>query len=121
MKELDAIYADARVYADGERNIAIQESKDMDVDRLKKEYIDLISMVAYYTKIEQAMIATPRSHFDGLRAALKDIGADEILYQASVAEEDGMPIAGTARVKAKPLLALLGRVKALLPTLQESR
>lgn len=120
MDEVDAIYSAARAYAEGEREIAVAEVKEMDIERLRKEYVDLISMVAYYTKLEQTMLATPRSHFDGLRAALKEIGAEEILYQASVAEEDGMPIAGMARVKAKPLLTLLGRVKALLPNLQEN-
>jgi|LauGreDrversion4_2_1035121.scaffolds.fasta_scaffold1973145_2 hypothetical protein len=121
MSEAEVIYSRAREYAEGERQAALEDVKTMDEDRLKKEYVDLISLVAYYTKLEQAILATPRSHFDGLRAALKEIDADEILRQASIAEEEGMPIAGMARVKAKPLITLLGRIKALLPTLQESR
>lgn len=118
MSELDKIYEEAREYAEGERQIAIAEVEKLDIERLKKEYVDLISMVAYYTKIEQTMSAKPRYHFDGLRAALKDIDAEEILRQAELAEDDGIPVGQYARVKAKPLLNLLRRVTVLLPSHQ---
>jgi hypothetical protein len=114
MGALESIYADAREYAEGERRVAQEGVMQLDIPALRREYIDLMAMVAYYTRIEQAMSATPRLHFDALRKAMTDIKADEMLRQADVAAEDGMPIAGTARVPAKPLLEILSRLKAML-------
>lgn len=114
MGALDKIYAEAREYAEGERRVAQEGVMQLDIQALRREYIDLMAMVAYYTRLEQAMSATPRLHFDALKKAMKDIKADEMLHQADVAAEDGMPIAGTARVPAKPLLEILSRLKAML-------
>lgn len=114
MGALDEIYAEAREYAEGERKLAQEGVMQMDIHALRREYIDLMAMVAYYTRIEQALSATPRLHFDALKKAMKDIMADEMLHQADLAAEDGTPIAGTARVPAKPLLEILSRLKAML-------
>lgn len=114
MSELERIYAEAREYAEGERKLAQEGVMQVDIKDLRREYIDLMAMVAYYTRIEQAMSATPRLHFDALKKAMKDIKADELLHQADLAAEEGTPIAGTARVQAKPLLEILSRLKAIL-------
>ena len=114
MSELERIYAEAREYAEGERKLAQEGVMQVDIKDLRREYIDLMAMVAYYTRIEQAMSATPRLHFDALSKDLKDIKADELLAQADIAAEQGVPIAGTARVPVKPLLDILSRLKPML-------
>lgn len=119
MSEVDLIYSEARQYAEQERQSAMEESKKLDIEQLRKEYVDLMAMVAYYTKLERSLSATPRLQFDALRKALNDIDADEILHQAALAEEDGVPLGQYARVKARPLITLLTRVSAMLPS-QES-
>lgn len=119
MSEVDLIYSEARQYAEQERQLAIEEAEKLDIQQLRKEYVDLMAMVAYYTKLERSLSATPRLQFDALRKALNDIDADEILHQAALAEEDGVPLGQYARVKAKPLITLLTRVSAMLPS-QES-
>lgn len=119
MSEVDLIYSEARQYAEQERQSAMEESKKLDIEQLRKEYVDLMAMVAYYTKLERSLSATPRLQFDALRQALKDIDAEDILHQAALAEEDGIPLGQYARVKARPLITLLTRVSAMLPS-QES-
>lgn len=119
MSDTHDVYQMAREYAEGERQSAIEESKKLDIEQLRKEYVDLMGMVAYYTKLEQLSSATPRSHFDGIRKALKEIGADQIIRQARMADEEGIPLGQWARVRTMPLLNLLTRCQAMLPS-QES-
>lgn len=104
----------AREYAASEREKIVDQADGMHIDQLKAEYIAAMEMVAYYTKLEQITSATPRYQFDSLLAAMKDIGADEILHQAAQAEEEGFPLAQYCRVKAKPLLSILSRLKLIL-------
>lgn len=104
----------AREYAAAEREKIVDQVDGMHIDQLKAEYIAAMEMVAYYTKLEQITSATPRYQFDSLRAALVDIGADEILNQATQASEEGFPLAQYCRVKAKPLLNILSRVKLIV-------
>lgn len=108
------IYAAARQYATEEQHEAKKWVMEMDVDALRKELIDSIGMVAYYTKIERALSATPRLHYDALRTAYKDLEGDKLLEQAERAAEEGVEISGTCHVKAKPLVDLLFRLRAIL-------
>lgn len=114
MSEVENIYEAAREYATEAQHEARQYINDLDIDTLRQELIESIGMVAYYTKIERALSATPRLHYDGLRSAYKTLDADNLLAQAEKAAEEGIDVAGTCRVKAKPLLDLLFRLRAIL-------
>jgi hypothetical protein len=114
MNAIEDVYAQARQYASEEQHEARQYVNDLDIDTLRKELIDSIGLVAYYTKIERALSATPRLHYDGLRSAYTSLGADNILAQAERAVEEGVEISGTCSVKSKPLIDLLFRVRAML-------
>ena len=111
---MNDVYDDARQYAAEAQHEARQYVNDLDIDTLRKELIDNIGMVAYYTKIERALSATPRLHYDGLRSAYKALEADNLLAQVEKAAEEGVEISGTCRVKAKPLVDLLFRLRAIL-------
>lgn len=111
---MNDVYDDARQYAAEAQYEARQYVNDLDIDTLRKELIDNIGMVAYYTKIERALSATPRLHYDGLRSAYKALEADNLLAQVEKAAEEGVEISGTCRVKAKPLVDLLFRLRAIL-------
>jgi len=108
------IYDEARQYATEAQNEAKQWVGEMDIETLRRELVDSIGMVAYYTKIERALSATPRLHYDALRSSYKALDADKLLEQAEKAAEEGIEIAGTCRVPAKPLLDLLFRLRAIL-------
>lgn len=114
MSEVETVYEEARQYATEAQHEARGYVNELDIDTLRKELIDSIGMVAYYTKIERALSATPRLHYDGLRSAYKALDADNLLAQAEKAAEEGVEIAGTCRVKAKPLVDLLFRLRAIL-------
>jgi hypothetical protein len=114
MSDVENIYEDARQYATEAQHEARQYVNDLDIDTLRKELIDSIGMVAYYTKIERQLSATPRLHYDGLRSAYKQLEADNLLAQAEKAAEEGVELSGTCRVKAKPLVDLLFRLRAIL-------
>lgn len=114
MSEVENIYDAAREYATEAQHEARQYINDLDIDTLRQELVESIGMVAYYTKIERALSATPRLHYDGLKSAYKALDADNLLAQAERAAEDGIEIAGTCRVPAKPLLDLLFRLRAIL-------
>ena len=58
MSEVDNIYDEARQYATEAQHEARQYVNDLDIDTLRKELIDNIGMVAYYTKIERALSAS---------------------------------------------------------------
>jgi hypothetical protein len=98
MNAIEDVYAQARQYASEEQHEARQYVNDLDIDTLRKELIDSIGLVAYYTKIERALSATPRLHYDGLRSAYTSLGADNILAQAERAVEEGVEISGTCSV-----------------------
>jgi hypothetical protein len=114
MSDVENIYDEARQYATEAQHEARQYVNDLDIDTLRKELIDSIGMVAYYTKIERQLSATPRLHYDGLRSAYKQLDADNLLAQAEKAAEEGVELSGTCRVKAKPLVDLLFRLRAIL-------
>ena len=114
MSDVENVYDEARQYATEAQHEARQYVNDLDIDTLRKELIDSIGMVAYYTKIERALSATPRMHYDGLRSAYKALDADNLLAQAERAAEEGVELSGTCRVKAKPLVDLLFRLRAIL-------
>lgn len=111
---VDDVYAAARQYATEAQHEAKQYVNEMDIDALRKELIDNIGMVAYYTKIERALSATPRMHYDALRTAYKGLDGDKLLAQAEQAAEEGVEISGTCHVPAKPLVDLLFRLRAIL-------
>lgn len=114
MSDTEQIYEDARQYATEAQHEARQYINELDIDTLRKELIDSIGMVAYYTKIERQLSATPRLHYDGLRSAYKALDADNLLAQAEHAVEEGVELSGTCRVKTKPLVDLLFRLRAIL-------
>lgn len=114
MDPLGVFYSEARVYSQEEAAIARQEVTKMSAEELQDAYVDMVGMVAYYTRLEGHLSAKPRMHFDALRLAMRELEADKIIEQAAQAAEQGMEISGTCRVKAKPLLSLLQRVNAIL-------
>lgn len=105
-------YEDAREYAREAEQQAQAQVDSIDVETLRKEYVSLTGMVAYYTKIEREM-AQPRMHMDAIRGLLKQLKADELIRQAESAVEMGAEISGVARVPAKPLIELLERLTML--------
>lgn len=111
---MNDVYDDARQYAAEAQHEARQYVNDLDIDTLRKELIDSIGMVAYYTKIERALSGTPRLHYDALRSAYKQLNADNLLAQAEQAVESGIEISGTCSVKTKPLIDLLHRIRAIV-------
>lgn len=114
MSTLGTFYSLARVYSQEEAVLARQEVKKMSAQELEDAYVDMVGMVAYYTKLESHLSAKPRMHFDALKQAMKELEADKLLDQAAQAAEQGVEISGTCRVKSKPLLSLLQRVNAIL-------
>ena len=113
MQEMNRdMYDAAAEYGAEAEHQAQAQVEGMDIDTLRREYVSMMGMVAYYTKIERVM-AKPRLHMDAIKKLLVKIKADEILEQAALAEEQGMPVSGTARVPAKPLIELLSQLKQM--------
>lgn len=106
------VHETARQYAAEAEQQAQAQAMEMDIETLRREYVAMSSMVAYYTKIEREM-TKPRLHLDAIKKLLVKLKADEILNQAEVAEEQGMPVSVMARVPAKPLIQLLDVLKTL--------
>ena len=106
------LYVAATNYAAEAELQAQAQVGGIDIETLRREYVSMMGMVAYYTKIERVM-AKPRLHMDAIKKLLVKMKADEMLEQAALAEEQGMPISATARVPAKPLLELLWQLKQM--------
>lgn len=106
------MYDAASAYAAEAERQAQAQVGDMDIETLRREYVSMTGMVAYYTKIERVM-TKPRLHMDAIKKLLVKMKADEILEQAALAEEQGMPVSVTARVPAKPLIELLSQLKQM--------
>jgi hypothetical protein len=106
------LYAAAMNYAAEAELQAQAQVGGMDIETLRRDYVSMMGMVAYYTKIERVM-TKPRLHMDAIKSLLVKMKADELLDQAALAEEQGMPISGTARVPAKPLIELLSQLKQM--------
>lgn len=113
MKEMQRdVYDAAAQYATEAEQQAKAQVGGMDIEALRREYVSMTGMVAYYTKIERVM-TKPRLHMDAIKKCLVKLKADQILEQAALAEEQGMPISVTARVPAKPLIELLSQLKQM--------
>lgn len=106
------VYDAATQYASEAERQAQAQVGGIDIDTLRREYVSMMGMVAYYTKIERVM-TKPRLHMDAIKKILVKMRADEILEQAALAEEQGMPVSVTARVPAKPLVELLSQLKQM--------
>ena len=106
------VYDAATQYASEAERQAQAQVGGIDIDTLRREYVSMMGMVAYYTKIERVM-TKPRLHMDAIKKLLVKMRADEILEQAALAEEQGMPVSVTARVPAKPLVELLSQLKQM--------
>lgn len=106
------VYDAATQYASEAERQAQAQVGGIDIDTLRREYVSMMGMVAYYTKIERVM-TKPRLHMDAIKKLLVKMRADEILEQAALAEEQGMPVSVTARVPAKPLIELLSQLKQM--------
>lgn len=107
----DAYDAATQYAAEAERQAQAQV-ESIDLETLRREYVSMMGMVAYYTKIERVM-TKPRLHMDAIKKLLVRMKADEILEQAALAEDQGMPVSVTARVPAKPLIELLSQLKQM--------
>jgi hypothetical protein len=114
MSTIETLYDEAQIHANEEAINAKRHVDEMDIELLKKEYVELIGLVAYYTKLEATMSAMPRLHYDAIKQAMKELGAEKLVQQAEIAAEQGVEISGLARVPAKPLLNLLIRVNSIL-------
>lgn len=114
MAVIDEMYEDARQYGAAEEEIARQYVDGMNIDDLRKEFVQLSGMVAYYTKLERVLSSNPRTHYDVIRECMRELDADVLMQQAEIAAQTGVEISGLARVKAKPLLKLLHRINAIL-------
>ena len=106
------MYDAASAYAAEAERQAQAQVGDMDIETLRREYVSMTGMVAYYTKIERVM-TKPRLHMDAIKKCLVKLKADQILDQAALAEEQGVPVSVTARVPAKPLIELLSQLKQM--------
>lgn len=106
------LYDAATAYAAEAERQAQAQVGGLDIETLRREYVSMMGMVAYYTKIERVM-TKPRLHMDEIKKLLVKMKADEMLEQAALAEEQGMPISVTARVPAKPLIELLSQLKQM--------
>lgn len=106
------VYEEAREYAAHAEGKAAHEAVNMTHETLQAEYVSLSGMVAYYTKLERVGIQ-PQLHSKTINKLLQQVGADTLIAQAQVAEEQGVEIAGTARVPAKALIDLLIFVKSI--------
>lgn len=113
-KPVADIYEAAQQYAVEEQHEAREWVMQMDVEDLREELLDAIGRVAYYTKIEAALSAKPRLHYDAMREAYIQLGAENLLAQAEHAIDQGVEISGTVTVKSKPLINLLNRVRSIL-------
>lgn len=106
------IYDSARLYAHEAEEQAKAQVNDMTLETLRKEYIGLTGLVAYYTKVEREM-TKPRLHLDAIKALLVKLKAEEVLQQYETAEQDGIPVGNYARVPTKPLIDLLSRLQQM--------
>lgn len=109
---LKDVYDAATQYAAEAERQAQAQVESIDLETLRREYVSMMGMVAYYTKIERVM-TKPRLHMDAIKKLLVRMKADEILEQAALAEDQGSPISVTARVPAKPLVELLSQLKQM--------
>ncbi len=106
------LYDEARAYAAEAEQQAQAQAELMTLETLRREYVALTGMVAYYTKMEREM-AKPRLHMDAMRDLLVKLKADELIRQYEEAVEMGAEVTGNARVPAKPLIELLERVRLI--------
>jgi hypothetical protein len=114
MAVIDEMYEEARRYGASEEDTARQYVNGMSIEDLRKEFVQLTGMVAYYSKLERVLSANPRTHYDVIRECMRELDADTLMQQAEIAAQSGMELSGLARVKTKPLLKLLHRVNAIL-------
>jgi hypothetical protein len=105
------VYDNAREYAAQAEQQALDQVAGMDLETLRREYVSMAGMVAYYTKIEREM-TKPRLHLEAIKELLVKIKAEELIRQANEAEEQGVSL-GIARVPAKPLIELVDRLQQI--------
>lgn len=70
MTALTDAYAKARIEGQMAEDEAKQIASHMKVDQLREEWVSLMGMVAYYSKLERLLYANPRSQFDKAREYL---------------------------------------------------
>lgn len=105
-------YEEARAYAAEAERQAQAQAELLTLETLRREYVALTGMVAYYTKMEREM-ARPRYQMDAIKRLLVELKADRLVQQYEEAVEMGVEVSGNARVPAKPLIELLERVRAI--------
>ncbi len=105
------VYDAATQYASEAERQAQAQVEGIDIDTLRREYVSMMGMVAYYTKVEREM-TKPRWHMELISKLLVKLRAEDVLRQAADAEEQGVAL-GIARVPAKPLVELLNVLREI--------
>lgn len=106
------LYEEAREYAAEAEQQAQAQVASIDIETLRREYVALTGMVAYYTKMERDIMKS-RFQMDAIKRLLVEIKADRLVQQYEEAVEMGVEVTGNARVPAKPLIELLERVRSI--------
>lgn len=71
MTALSDAYAKARIEGQMAEDEAKKTVTHMKVDQLREEWVSLMGMVAYYSKLERLLYSNPRSQFDKAREYLE--------------------------------------------------
>jgi hypothetical protein len=80
--------------------------KRLTLAQLEAEYISLCGLVAYYGKLVRETQSNPSLYFEGLRADLNQMGADELLMSGDVG-----PLLAQRK---EPILDMIAKVKAMV-------
>tara|TARA_R110000772_G_scaffold58_4_gene401 strand:- start:484 stop:840 length:357 start_codon:yes stop_codon:yes gene_type:complete len=112
---VDEYYEEARQKGEVANVNAMEEAASIeDIKLLRALYADAIALNAYYVFLESRLSTMPRLSFDAIRDALREIKAEELMYNANLAKESGFDLNTTVAVKTKPLLTLLSRCHSMV-------
>ena len=73
MSAISEAYERARDFGKEAETDAKKTVTRMSVDELRSEWVSLIGMLGYYTKLEALVQQNPRQYFDKIRELLKNI------------------------------------------------
>lgn len=112
---VEEYYEEARQKGEVAHVNAMEETADIgDVKLLRALYADAMALNAYYVFLESRLSTMPRLSFDSIRDALREIKAEELMYNANLAKESGFSLNEVVSVKTKPLLTILARCHSMV-------
>jgi hypothetical protein len=85
----------------------------MDVDSLRRACVSLTGMTAYYIAVE-SRVSAQQAHLEAIRKLLIQMDAERLTDAADALVESGHKLHGVARVKAKPFVDLIKRLRLIV-------